>query len=107
MFRNNKFCPASEDAPPLQGGGILLLGATQTKVTSNSLKANKGQQFNSGGIVVLSAAVFHGSDPKFDTIARNTAYGDQPADLRWDGTGTGVKFIGNHCGTSSPDGLCH
>jgi hypothetical protein len=38
-----------------QGGGILLLGATQTLVTYNFVAGNKGKQINSGGIVVLSA----------------------------------------------------
>jgi Right handed beta helix region len=108
VFRNNKLCPANEDTPvTTQGGGILLLGATQTKVMNNSLKGNVGQQINSGGIVVLSAAVFHGSDPQFDTIARNTAFRDQPADLRWDGAGSNVNFVGNHCSTSIPSGFCH
>ena len=107
VFRNNKSCPGNEEAPPLQGGGILLVGATQTKVVSNSVKGNRGTQFNSGGIVVVSAAPFHGSDPQFDTIARNTAFRDKPADLRWDGSGTNVNFTGNHCGTSVPSGLCH
>ena len=107
VFRNNKFCPASEEAPPLQGGGIILVGATQTTVSQNSVQGNRGKQFNSGGIVVVSAAVFHGSDPEFDTIARNTAYGDKPADLRWDGSGSNVSFVGNHCATSMPAGLCH
>ena len=60
VFRNNKFCPANEEAPPLQGGGILLVGATQTKVISNSVKGNQGTQFNSGGIVVVSAAPLQG-----------------------------------------------
>jgi hypothetical protein len=107
VFRNNKSCPANEEAPPLQGGGILLVGATQTKVLQNSVQGNVGNQFNSGGIVVVSAAPFHGSDPSFDTIARNTAYRDQPSDLRWDGTGTSIRFVGNHCATSVPAGLCH
>jgi parallel beta-helix repeat protein len=109
VFRNNKFCPADpeEGAPPLQGGGILLLGATQTTVASNSVKGNSGKKFNSGGIVVVSAAPFHGSDPQFDTIARNTAFRDKPADLRWDGSGNNVNFVANHCKTSSPAGLCH
>jgi Right handed beta helix region len=107
VFRNNKACKASEDAPALQGGGILLVGATQTKVTQNSVQGNRGSQFNSGGIVVVSAAPFKGSDPEFDTIAGNTAYGDQPSDLRWDGSGSHVTFSRNHCATSIPAGLCH
>ena len=108
VFRNNLFCAANEDTPALQGGGILLLGATQTTVTSNSVKGNRGQQVNSGGIVVLSAKPLGGkSDPQFDTISRNTAFRDKPADLRWDGSGNNVTFIANHCTTSIPAGHCH
>jgi hypothetical protein len=109
VFRNNKFCPKSEDVPVnLQGGGILLLGATFSLVARNSVEGNTGKQFNSGGIVVLSAhASTGGSNPNFDTIAANTAFRDHPADLRWDGTGIHVTFRGNVCGTSIPPGLCH
>jgi parallel beta-helix repeat protein len=107
VFRNNKFCPPGDDNPvPLQGGGIILVGATQTTVANNSVKGNVGKQFNSGGIVVVSAAPFHGSDPQFDTIARNTAFRDKPADLRWDGSGNNIKFVANQCATSVPAGLC-
>ena len=108
VSRNNQLCPANDDTPvTTQGGGILLLGATQTLVAGNAVSVNKGAQFNSGGIVVLSAQVVSGgSDPEFDTVARNTAFGDQPADVIWDGTGTGNTFVGNHCGTSMPTGLC-
>jgi Right handed beta helix region len=106
---NNKFCPAEGDTPVnLQGGGILLLGATHTVVARNSVYGNSGRQINSGGIVVASAqALTGGSDPAFDTIVANTAFGNHPADLIWDRTGTGVAFIFNHCGTSIPPGLCH
>jgi hypothetical protein len=109
VVKNNKFCPKHGDTPvPFQGGGILLLGATQTLVTHNSVQGNSGKQLNSGGILVASAAsLTKGSNPNFDTIARNTAFGDHPADLLWDGTGTHVRFIANHCGTSGPPGLCH
>jgi hypothetical protein len=92
-----------------QGGGILLLGATYTLVAHNYVFGNSGSQFNSGGIVVLSAKLVNpaASNPNFDTITRNTAFGHHPADLRWDGTGTGVRFTRNHCATSVPAGLCH
>jgi len=106
--KNNKFCPPSEDGPALQGGGILLLGATRTLVAGNSVAGNTGKQINSGGIVVASAKqLTGGSNPNFDTIAHNTAFRDHPADLLWDGTGTGVTFTGNHCAKSLPPGLCH
>jgi Right handed beta helix region len=109
VFKNNKFCLKHGDTPVnLQGGGILLLGATRTLVTHNSVQGNSGKQINSGGIVVASAkALTKGSNPNFDTIARNTAFHDHPADLVWDGTGIHVRFIANHCGTSIPPGLCH
>jgi hypothetical protein len=31
---------------------------------------------------------------------------DQPFDISWDGTGSGVVFKGNRCATSQPEGLC-
>ena len=109
VLKNNKFCAKNEDTPVnTQGGGILLLGATQTLVVDNKVAGNSGKQFNSGGIVVLSAqALTHGSNPNFDTIARNTAFRNHPADLIWDGTGIGVRFKANRCGTSVPSGFCH
>ena len=108
VSKNNKFCPKSEEAPPFQGGGILLLGATHTLVAHNGVFGNSGKQFNSGGIVVASAhALTKGSNPNFDTITHNTAFRNHPADLIWDGTGVGVRFKANHCGTSVPPGLCH
>jgi hypothetical protein len=109
VVSNNKFCPKHGDTPVnLQGGGILLLGATNSFVAFNSVSGNRGKQINSGGIVVASArALSHGSNPNFDTIVRNVAFGNRPADLIWDGTGIGVRFRANVCGTSLPPGLCH
>jgi hypothetical protein len=47
-----------------------------------------------------------GHNPDFDTIAHNTAFHNHPADLIWDGTGVGVTFKANKCGTSLPPGFC-
>jgi hypothetical protein len=109
VSKNNKFCPAHGDTPvATQGGGILLLGATRTLVTHNTVAGNSGKQINSGGILVVSAKpLTKGSDPNFDTVAFNSAFRDHPADLLWDHTGVHVTFRGNHCGTSVPSGLCH
>ena len=109
VFSNNKFCAKHGDTPVnLQGGGILLLGATRTLVTHNSVAGNSGTQINSGGIVVASAqALTHGSNPNFDVIVGNTAFHNHPADLIWDRTGIGVRFRANHCQTSIPSGFCH
>jgi len=69
---------------------------------------NTGRELNSGGIVILSARqLTHGGNPRHDSIVNNTAYRNRPADIRWDGTGSGLHFARNHCGTSAPAGLCH
>jgi hypothetical protein len=109
VVSNNKFCAKHGDTPVnLQGGGILLLGATNSLVAGNSVSGNSGKQINSGGIVVASAhSLTHGSNPNFDTITGNSAFRNHPADLIWDGTGVGVRFRANACGTSLPPGLCH
>jgi Right handed beta helix region len=110
VFSNNKLCPKSHEAPPLRGGGILLLGATKTLVAKNSVGGNSGKRVNSGGIVVASAKPLtggKGSDPESDKIVANTAFRDHPADLIWDGTGSHIRFAHNHCRTSVPSGLCH
>lgn len=109
VIRNNKFCPKHGDVPiNIKGGGILLLGATHSLVIHNVVRGNHGRQLNSGGIVVASAArVTKGANPSHDTIAANWAFRNRPADLIWDGTGRGNRFVHNHCGKSIPRGLCH
>jgi nitrous oxidase accessory protein NosD len=45
VFDNNKFCKKNEDTPvSTKGGGILLLGATHTLVTHNSVTGNAGKK---------------------------------------------------------------
>jgi hypothetical protein len=106
MNRNNDACPAGE-GPPLEGGGILLLGATDSTVAWNVVRHNRGNEINSGGIVLLSAsALTNGSDVENTTVRRNLAYGNRPDDLIWDGAGTGNSLDGNSCGSSQPSGLC-
>jgi Right handed beta helix region len=105
---NNRLCPVPEDLPrEIGGGGVLLLGATHTTVEHNSVYGNTGTRFNSGGIVVFSAAsVTGGGAPEFDKVLDNSAHNNSPADLIWDQTGTGNVFSGNHCTRSSPAWLC-
>lgn len=72
------------------------------------MTGNAGKQFDSGGIVVMSAKpLTGGSNPNFDTISFNVAFGNHPADLIWDRTGIGVRFRHNACATSRPGGFCH
>jgi nitrous oxidase accessory protein NosD len=109
VIANNKFCPKSGDTPiDIQGGGILLLGATNSLVIHNLVLGNNGSQMNSGGIRLLSAAALSkGSNPDHDAIVANRAFHNRPADLIWDGTGVGNTFVANRCGKSTPAGLCH
>jgi nitrous oxidase accessory protein NosD len=104
--RNNKVCPPGDEAPPLSGGGILLLGATHTVVAQNIVKDNRGHDLNSGGIVLLSAAPFGGANVHDANIRNNTAYRNAPADIRWDGLGLRNIFVDNRCGHSDPARIC-
>jgi parallel beta-helix repeat protein len=104
--KNNKFCKGN---PPVSGTGIGLLGARSTVVRHNRLRNNKpskpGAPF-AGGIVVISSKSFGGTDPARDTISNNSALGNRPADIRWDGSGFGNHFENNNCNLSQPSGLC-
>ena len=105
---NNAACPGSDEEPPLSGGGILLLGASDSTVAWNTVRGNEGTEINSGGIVVMTAAdiVPGASDPMNNVVSNNTAFGNSPADVSYDGTGTGNVLTGNFCETSSPGGFC-
>ena len=104
---NNATCAATDEDPALSGGGILLLGASDSSVTWNTVRGNTGTQVNSGGIVLMSAASFtHGANPTGNTVKNNTAFGNSPYDISYDGTGTGNALSGNYCGTSLPSGSC-
>jgi nitrous oxidase accessory protein NosD len=105
---NNAVCPAAEGAPPLSGGGIVLVGATSTLVADNEVdRNNHGGTPASGGIVLVSAAhLSGGSDVINDTIRDNTAHHNAPADIVWDGSGHGNTFTDNECSSSIPKHLC-
>ena len=104
---NNEACPASDEAPALSGGGILLLGAADSLVAWNTVRGNEGTEINSGGIVLMSAAdLAQGADPTGNTVKNNTAFQNTPSDISYDGTGTGNDLSGNYCDTSSPSGFC-
>jgi hypothetical protein len=103
--KNNKFCKGN---PPTSGTGIGLIGAKRTSVRKNSVRNNKPSKPApfAGGIVVISSKPFGGTNPAHDLIARNFAFGNVAADIRWDGTGGQNRFEGNRCNTSEPNGLC-
>jgi hypothetical protein len=103
--KNNKFC---KGGPPVSGTGIGIIGGKQVVVRDNSVRNNKPRKPApfSGGIVVISSKPFGGTDPASNTIAHNFAFGNQPADIRWDGSGAHNRFRNNRCGTSQPSGFC-
>ena len=107
VARNNRACPPSEEAPPLSGLGIAIVGTDRVTVAKNSVLDNKpsGETFLSGGVVVISSVPFGGSDPNGNVVKENVVLGNHP-DLFWDGSGEGNVFADNVCETSVPPGLC-
>jgi hypothetical protein len=55
---------------------------------------------------VRSGNPFGGADPIDNRIAENTALGNAPLDIFFDGSGSRNKFEDNRCRLSEPPGLC-
>jgi nitrous oxidase accessory protein NosD len=103
---NTKACPAGEDLPfPLSGTGILLLGASGTRIDANLITGNvpSGDTAYHGGVVVVAGP--QGTPPTDNQVHRNLILHNTP-DLFWDQTGSGNHLRGNLCRTSNPAGLC-
>ncbi|MFB7181115.1 nitrous oxide reductase family maturation protein NosD [Streptomyces sp. NPDC056257] len=104
IHENNKFCKGNTRLPDIQGVGIVLTGAEETVVRSNSIRGNVGASPLSGGILLFKS--FVGATNTDNVIQDNVVRDNQPADLANQGTGTGNRFVGNRCGTSVPAGMC-
>jgi parallel beta-helix repeat protein len=105
---NNKTDCGEEDPVP-SGVGILLFGASDNQITKNLVLGNRGAAPYGGGIVLVSSDGAGGAPvvaPSGNTVRKNVAFRNQPFDISWDGTGSGVVFRGNRCATSQPEGLC-
>jgi nitrous oxidase accessory protein NosD len=107
VSKNNRACKGEpdENEPPMSGIGIALLGAGSTRVEQNTVLGNVAAHpsLASGGIVVAKGV--GGTPPAGDTVRSNTASGNTPADVLWDGSGS-VTIGGNNCKTSQPAGGC-
>jgi parallel beta-helix repeat protein len=119
---NDNYCAASYTGLPftLTGIGVLIAGGDQIVLHGNTVTANRPSGTPTtidgvalaGGVVVVSTAsvqVFpgiNGGDAANNTVASNTVEGNQPFDLAYDGQGTGNRFTGNTCHTSTPPGQC-
>lgn len=97
--RNSRSCPPGQ-GPPLSGIGILLFGALQNSISSNTVNDNApgGPTVVSGGIVLAQGA-------SGNSVSGNQAHRNVPVDLA-DDSGAPNRFSGNVCETSRPPGLC-
>lgn len=107
---NNAACPAVGTPPlaepPISGNGIAIWGVRDIVVSHNNVTGNYPTSTSAiaGGIVVQSSP---SGEPSTDiTVVGNDAMNNQPADIAWDGTGTGNTFNMNDCETSVPAQLC-
>ena len=102
---NTRACPAFEDAPPLSGVGIALLGARGMQIQGNHIVHNvpTGPTGFSGGVVVVKG--FGGTAPTNNTVVGNTILRNKP-DILWDKSGSGNRLSPNNCKTSKPGRLC-
>ena len=105
VVNNTRACPAFEDAPPLSGVGIALLGARGMEMQGNHIVHNvpSGPTAFSGGVVVSKG--FGGTAPTNNTLVGNTILRNKP-DILWDKSGSGNRLAPNNCKTSKPGGLC-
>ncbi|MET9917623.1 nitrous oxide reductase family maturation protein NosD [Streptomyces sp. NPDC059605] len=102
---NNKSCAATERLSALQGSGIVLTGAADTRVRSNTIRDNAGDTPMSGGIVLFKS--FVGTKNTGHTISDNVVLDNKPADLaNGDTAGKNNTFTDNVCAKSTPAGLC-
>ncbi|MER5641667.1 right-handed parallel beta-helix repeat-containing protein [Kitasatospora sp. NPDC002227] len=104
VHENNKYCPPNPRLAFIQGSGIMLTGAEDTRVTENRVEGNTGTSPMSGGIVLLHSLV--GSPNARISVTDNLALNNGPADLADRDTGPGNTFTGNTCGVSEPAGHC-
>jgi parallel beta-helix repeat protein len=102
---NTSACPATEEAPPISGVGIALLGARGMEIKHNHIIHNvpSGPTEFSGGVVVVSG--FGGTPPTNNTLTHNTILRNNP-DIFWDKSGSGNHLKPNNCKTSKPGRLC-
>lgn len=106
VWGNNKACPPNQ-GPPTSGIGIALAGVHDTLVVDNTVNGNNSTAASlaKGGIVIISTLFAGGANPTNNTVMDNSAQGNKPADIFWDGTGSGNKVLDNDCATAIPGKL--
>jgi hypothetical protein len=96
--------------------GIRLDGATNTTAVGNGIHVSLPGPSAGGpvdGIFVDGQPTIfnpHTPPPQNVSVVGNEVHealnGAAGYDVAWDGTGTGIGFVGNECGRSNPAGLC-
>ncbi|NUS16547.1 MAG: hypothetical protein HOY69_34980 [Streptomyces sp.] len=105
ITENNRFCAATDRLPAIQGTGVLLTGAEDTRVTDNTITGNSGSSPMSGGVVLYPSQV--GVANLRDQVSGNRFTGNVPADIAdRDTKGSGNTFSANSCTVSEPAGRC-
>jgi parallel beta-helix repeat protein len=107
--RNDRFCPANEEAPAVSGVGVAIVGADDVVLKENRINRNvpSKQADISGGVLVLSSVPFGGNEENGNQVVENTILRNRPKDVIWDGNGTGNTFSENDCRTSVPASICN
>ena len=91
---NTLACSAIEGSNlPMSGLGMALLGTSHTLVRHNTVVGNHPTKDTPlcGGILLASSADFGGADPVSNLVTGNVVKSNQPANLYYDGTGTGNR----------------
>jgi parallel beta-helix repeat protein len=106
---NTRSCRAAQFDRDFSGIGIALLGTTDMEVTGNQISGNipSGPTAFSGGVVVSTDPFFGGSAKPTNNSVTGNHYGRNKPDIFWDESGSGNRFLGNHCNTSVPSSLCN
>jgi parallel beta-helix repeat protein len=106
---NARSCRAARFDRNFSGIGIALLGASGTEVTANHFSGNvpSGPTPVSGGVVVATDPFFGGTIKPMNNSVTGNHFGRNKADIFWDESGSGNRFVGNLCDTSVPSRLCN
>jgi hypothetical protein len=106
---NTRSCRAAQFDRDFSGIGIALLGTTDMEVTGNQISGNipSGPTPVSGGVVVSTDPFFGGSAKPTNNSVTGNHFGRNKPDIFWDASGSGNRFLGNHCNSSVPSSLCN
>ena len=105
---NTQACPANEEAPPLSGVGVAVVGPDDYVISGNIITGNtpSGETAFSGGVAVLDSTDLAGGTTPNGNVVRGNIIKRNAPDIFYDGSGSGNVFAHNNCSSSVPPGLC-